>query len=192
MKTYFKMNIFLKILTVAILGYYSFEIFFSILTGSFGADGNSVGGNPHHGSAGTSSIYSYDAIINLLLLLLVRLLIVIFLLVLIMGVSKLMKVLWNSEENKNSKSYLNSKDANTLLMVVGSFIGITILYSIFKGFYIVPNDYGVIGNNSMHFYNNPAVSMNNYLGIFFSALLYITAIILGFEIFSYFTTKQKR
>lgn len=193
MKAYFKMNVLLRVLTVVMLGYYTFEILFSILTGNFGMYGNVASKNAHHSSSSTSSIYSYDVIINTLLLLLVKLLIVIFFLVLIMGASRLMRVIWNREENKNNKSYLYSKNARTLLMVIGSFVGIMILYSIFEGFYMIPTEYSGIGwNNNKYFYNNNAIKFDDFFWMFFNLLLYIPATILGIEVFNYFIRKQKK
>jgi hypothetical protein len=193
MKNYSKMRTLLKVSTVIILGYFIFEVLFGIVTGNFGMYGSETGSSTHHASSsGTSSIYSYDVIVNALLLLLVKLLIVIFFLVLISGAAGLMKELWNKEEN-NSKSCLVSKDTDTLLIVAGSFIGIMILYSVFKGFFIGTSEHTAMGwNNSIYFYNTQIMNIDNFLGLFLNLLLYITAVILGIQIFRYFMRKQKR
>lgn len=192
MKDYFRMNVLLKVSTVIILGYYVFELLFGIVTGNFGMYGGAGSAGSHHPSgSGQITPYSYDVIINALLLLLVKLLIIILFLALISGASRLMKEIWSNEDYKNTKKVMEYKDKEILLTVTGSLIGLMVLYSVFRGFYIGSTGQGITGWNNMYFYSNHVANIDDYYRVFFNVLLYITAIILGVEVFKYFIKKEK-
>ncbi len=192
MKDYFRMNVLLKVSTVIILGYFIFELLFGIITGNFGMYGSAGSAGSHHpSSSGQITPYSYDVIINALLLLLVKLLIIILFLALISGASRLMKDIWSNEEYKNTKKVMEYKDKEILLIVTGALIGIMVLYSVVRGFYLGAEGQGTSGWNSMYFYGNHVTNIHNLYRIFFNVLLYITAIILGVEVFNYFIRKEK-
>jgi len=194
MKDYFRMNVLLKVSTVIILGYFVFELLFGIVTGNFGMYGSTGSAGSHHPSgSGQITPYSYDVIINALLLLLVKLLIVILFLVLISGAFRLMKDIWSSEDYKNTKKVMKYKykDKEILLTVTGALIGIMVLYSVCKGFYLGATGQRSTVWNNIYLYGNHVTNIDNFYSIFFNVLLYITAIILGVEVFNYFIKKEK-
>lgn len=193
MKDYFRINVLFKVSTVIIMGYFTFDLFFGILTGNFrmyGSGGKGSAGSHHAATGGEMKLYSYDVTINALLLLLIKLLVVIFFLILISGAARLVKEIWSRENDKNTKSVL--EDKSILLIVAGTVIGIMVLYSIFKGFYIGTMEQRMTVWNNKYYYGNYVTNIDNFYKIFLDILLYITAIILGVEVFNYFMKKQGR
>ena len=186
----FRLNTFLKILIVLIIGYFVFDLLFGIIIGNFGM-GESVGGaSGHHGaSSGGTPSYSFDMIINALLILLLKLMVVLFFIILMAGVAKWIKLLWNENVKPNQKSSSNtSLGFNSCLIITGVVISLLIFFSILKGF-----NFGGMSdtlNTSMNYGMSNYSYHNNFnidviLGVFVNVILYIVAVILGLEIFLY-------
>jgi hypothetical protein len=183
-----RLNTFLKILTVIIVGYFAFDLLFGIVTGNLGMNAGTGAASDHHGASGGKTLsYSFDILINGLLILLLKLMLVLFFIVLIAGATKWIKLIWSDNSKQDQRlSKSNSIELNSLIIITASIFSLLIFFSILKGI-----NFGGKFNNlntSMNY------SFSNYtyhrsfdvdliLGGFINVFLYIISIVLGIEVF---------
>lgn len=182
------LNTFLKILTVFIIGYFVFDLLFGIVTGTFGMNGSTGGASGHHAASGDgTSIYSFNMLINALLILLLKLMLVLFLIVLIAGATKWIKLIWNNNGTKNQKfSNRNNVELSSLLIMTCSIFSLLVFFSILRGFNFggTVNNLNTSLNYTLSNYSHPiSLNIDLILEVFMKVILYIVSIILGIEVF---------
>lgn len=190
MENKLKLNIFLKIMTVFIVGYFIFDFIFSIITGNYITGSNMTGESSHHAAGGNGTqIFTFTELINALMVLLIKLLVVLLFLLIIAGIAKWIKYVSITYYEKRSKTSKNtSTESNSLLLITGSAIAILFVISIFNGFYI--NDQSTSSSlitSRQYLYSTftPMLSSYRFLNFMLNIIIYLVAILLGVKLYLY-------